>query len=98
VLWIELGTVMARESPEVRVLVRNLRLLLLASWGVYPIAYLLPLFNFDPALALVYRQVGYSIADIIAKPAYGLMLFAIALIKTQQEPEVAPEGALAAVR
>ncbi len=98
VLWGELGTVMARESPEVRVLVRNLRLLLLASWGVYPIAYLLPLFNLDPALALVGRQVGYSIADIVAKPAYGLLLFAIALIKTQQEPEVAPEGALAAVR
>ena len=96
VLWRELGAAMTRESAEVRVLVRNLRLLLLASWGVYPIAYLLPLLNLDPALALVGRQVGYSIADIVAKPAYGLLIYAIARIKTQQELAEAPEGAFAA--
>lgn len=96
VLWRELGVVMARESAEVRVLLRNLRLLLLASWGVYPIAYLLPILNLNPALALVSRQVGYSIADILAKPAYGLLIYAIARIKTRQESAVAPEGALVA--
>lgn len=96
VLWRDLGMVMARESPEVRVLLRNLRLLLLASWGVYPIAYLLPLFNIDPAMALVGRQVGYSIADVIAKPAYGLLIYAIARIKTDEEKADAPVGALVA--
>ena len=96
VLWRELDVVMARESVEVRILLRNLRLLLLASWGVYPIAYLLPLLNIDPALALVSRQVGYSIADVVAKPAYGLLIYAIARTKTQQEQADAPDGALAA--
>ncbi len=96
VLWRDLGVAMARESAEVRVLLRNLRLLLLASWGVYPIAYLLPLLNLDPALALVARQVGYSIADIVAKPAYGLLIYAIARIKTQQAPVGVPEEALEA--
>jgi len=90
VLWRDLGVVMARESAEVRVLLRNLRLLLLASWGVYPIAYLLPLLGLDPATALVARQVGYSIADLVAKPAYGLLIYTIARIKTQQEPAEAP--------
>ena len=96
VLWRDVGARMACESAEVRVLLRNLRLLLLASWGVYPIAYLLPLLNLDPAFALVGRQVGYSIADVIAKPAYGLLIYAIIRIKTQQEHAEAPAGALAA--
>lgn len=96
VLWRDVGVVMARETPQVRVLLRNLRLLLLASWGVYPIAYLLPLLNLDPASALVGRQIGYSIADIIAKPAYGLLIYAIALIKTQRENVEVPAGALVA--
>jgi hypothetical protein len=87
---------MERESAEVRVLLRNLRLLLLASWGVYPIAYLLPLLSLDPATALVARQVGYSIADIVAKPAYGLLIYAIARIKTQQERVEAPAETLPA--
>jgi hypothetical protein len=42
VLWVELGKSLAAQPEKVRVLVRNLRLLLLASWGVYPIAYLAP--------------------------------------------------------
>lgn len=96
VLWRDVGVVMARESPQVRVLLRNLRLLLLASWGVYPIAYLIPLLSLDPAFALVARQVGYSIADVVAKPAYGLLIYAIARIKTQQERADAPAGALVA--
>ncbi|NJM06512.1 bacteriorhodopsin [Candidatus Gracilibacteria bacterium] len=83
VLWRELGAMLTNESEQVRVLVRNLRLLLLASWGVYPIAYLLPLLNIDPALSLVGRQVGYSLADVVAKPAYGLLIYAIARVKTQ---------------
>ncbi len=94
VLWGELNVAMASESSEVRILLRNLRFLLIASWGVYPIAYLLPLLNLDPALALVGRQVGYSIADVIAKPAYGLLIYAIIRIKTQQEQADAPEGVL----
>ncbi|MBC7808925.1 MAG: bacteriorhodopsin [Akkermansiaceae bacterium] len=94
VLWTEVGNAMKNESDEVKGWLFSLRLLLLASWGVYPIAYLLPLFNLDPAVALVGKQVGYSIADVVAKPIYGLMIYAIARIKTQQEKAAAPDGAL----
>ena len=97
VLWGELGAVMAKETPEVRDLLSNLRWILLASWGVYPIAYLIPFFNVDAASALVGRQVGYSIADVIAKPVYGLLIYAIIRIKTQQEKVETPLGALAEV-
>jgi bacteriorhodopsin len=85
VLWRELGDMLQSEPERVRVLVRNLRLLLLASWGVYPIAYLLPLLAVDPTLSLVGRQVGYSLADVVAKPAYGLLIYAIARIKSEMD-------------
>lgn len=85
VLWRELGDMLDAEPAQVHVLVRNLRLLLLASWGVYPIAYLLPLLSIDPALTMVGRQVGYSLADVVAKPVYGLLIYAIVRIKTQLE-------------
>lgn len=95
VLWGEVGAAMTNETPGVSLLMRNLRLLLIASWGVYPIAFLLPLLNVDPALSLVGRQVGYSIADIVAKPAYGLLIYAILRIKTQQMATDGLEGTLA---
>ena len=41
-LWVELGTALALQSPRVKTLMTNLRLLLLFSWGFYPIAYLVP--------------------------------------------------------
>ena len=97
VLWAELGTVVANETPEVASLIRKLRVLLLASWGTYPIAYLFHFLTIDPASILVGRQVGYSIADVLAKPIYGLMIYGIIRIKTMQEKADAPAGALAEV-
>ena len=95
VLWTEVGAAMARETEEVRSILFIVRLVLLASWGVYPIAYLLPLLNLDPAVALIGKQVGYSIADVVAKPAYGLLIYAIARIKSREEMAEAPKGAFA---
>jgi hypothetical protein len=33
----------------------------------------------------VTRQVGYSIADVLAKPLFGLLVLAIALLKSRQD-------------
>jgi hypothetical protein len=41
----------------------------------------------------VVRQVGYSLADILAKPLFGLFILAIALIKTQEDAGSLPETA-----
>jgi len=35
--------------------------------------------------AEVVRQVGYSIGDVIAKPVFGLIIFAIALSKSRDD-------------
>lgn len=82
ILWTELGKAIVHQSEEVRVLFRNTRWLLLATWGFYPIVYLLPMLGIAGATALVGVQVGYSIADVAAKAGYGLMIYAIARAKT----------------
>lgn len=82
VLFIELTRSLDRQPAAVRTTVSRMRILLLATWGVYPIAYLLPLLGFDGADAWVGKQAGYSIADILAKALYGLMIYRIARLKS----------------
>ncbi len=85
-LFVELGRSLERQPERVQVLVRNLRLLLIGSWGFYPIAYLLPiLFGGLSASGVVAVQVGYSLADMIAKAGFGTLIYFIALEKTKAE-------------
>jgi bacteriorhodopsin len=94
VLWVELGRSLERQPERVKVLIGNLRLLLLASWGFYPIAYLLPLILGGlSASGVVAVQVGYSLADIIAKAGFGTLIYFIALEKTAADKVNAPANA-----
>lgn len=92
VLWVELGRALVGESERVRILVRNIRLLTLATWGFYPIAYMGPFFGLGGASGEVFVQVGYSIADVLAKCGYGILIFAIARAKSEADA-VAAENA-----
>ncbi|GAA4129026.1 bacteriorhodopsin-like [Nocardioides fonticola] len=82
VLFVELTRSLDRQPETVRNTVSKMRILLFATWGVYPIAYLLPLLGFDGATAWVGKQAGYSIADILAKCLYGLLIYRIARLKS----------------
>lgn len=95
VLWIELSRAIERQPQEVKGLVKSLRLLLLLSWGVYPIAYLLPVLGVAGASATVGLQVGYTIADILAKPVFGLYIYAIAVAKTQADRDIVAKDRVA---
>lgn len=95
VLFRELGPSIERQPGHAKVLVRNIRWLLLATWGFYPIVYLLPILVQDlntPGL-VVAVQVGYCIADVAAKCGYGLMIFWIARSKSEYDREGAPVAA-----
>jgi len=87
VLWVELSKSLVRQPSAVRTLVRSMRLLLLFSWGVYPIAYLLPMLGIVGTTATVGVQLGYTIADVLAKPLFGLLVFAIAITKTKLDQD-----------
>ncbi len=78
VLFVELSRSIERQPVEVRHTISMLRLALVGLWGIYPIAYMFPLFGgdfFGGADVFVLRQCDYSIADILAKAAYGLVFY-----------------------
>jgi len=87
VLWVELARAAANESPAVRERLTQTKLLLLATWGFYPIAYAMPLLGMSGASATVGLQVGYSIADVLAKCAYGFLIYSIARAKMEANGE-----------
>lgn len=85
VLFGELGQSISRQSERVATLVKGLRTLLLFSWLVYPVAFLLPLTGLSEASAEVFRQVGYSIADVVAKPVFGILIYLVARAKSEED-------------
>ncbi len=85
VLWGELGQQIKSESDRVKELFINTRYLLIATWGFYPIVYALPQFGVDKQTSVVAIQVGYSIADILAKAFYGVMIYRIARAKSEAD-------------
>ena len=85
VLFVELSKSMDRQPIEVRSTIGKLRIMLVGLWGVYPIAYLMPVIGLDGPGAFVARQAGYSIADILAKAAFGLVIYKIARLKSMAD-------------
>jgi bacteriorhodopsin len=89
VLFVELGKSLERQPEGVAATVGRLRLLLIATWGVYPISYIL---GMNPATDMgvaaqqfVGVQVGYTVADVLAKCVFGLTILKIARMKSIAE-------------
>jgi bacteriorhodopsin len=84
ILFVELTKSLEKQPTEVAATVKRLRLLLIATWGVYPISYLLPVImkDADPASSFVGRQIGYTVADVLAKCLFGLTIYKIARLKS----------------
>jgi bacteriorhodopsin len=85
VLFVELGKSLERQPAGVAETIGRLRLLLIATWGVYPIAYIFNIVGDATASSFVTVQVGYTIADILAKCVFGLTILKIAKMKSVAE-------------
>jgi bacteriorhodopsin len=88
VLFVELSRSLDRQPVEVQHTIKMLRLSLVGLWGIYPIAYLFPMIGgdfFGGDNGFVLRQAGYSLADIFAKAAYGLVIYKVARVKSGLE-------------
>jgi len=96
VLWVELSKSLSSQSEKVRKIFQGLRLLLIATWGVYPITFIMAMNSTGAPTAdeVVAREIGYSIADILAKCLFGLIIFSIARIKSAEDDKAfaAAEG------
>ena len=85
VLFAELSKSLDRQPAGVAETVGRLRLLLIGTWGVYPIAYIFNIVGDASAESFVAIQVGYTIADILAKCVFGLTILKIARMKSVAE-------------
>lgn len=86
VLFVQLSGAVDRQIEEAKILIRNARLLIFATWGFYPIAYTIGTLGLGSGASTeVAIQVGYTIADITAKAGLGVFIFNIARVKTVAE-------------
>ena len=87
VLWKQLAESLDRQPETVKPLVKGARLLTLASWGFYPLAYMIPLLGSSIAFEgkQVGLQVGYTVADVVAKVGLGVFIYFIAMAKTEND-------------
>lgn len=74
------------KQPEcVKGLVTSARYLTVISWLTYPGVYIIKSMGLAGNAATTYEQVGYSVADVVAKAVFGVMIWAIADAKTSDE-------------
>ena len=85
-LFVGLGESIERQPDSVKGLIKTARLVTFASWGFYPIVYMAPfVFDTNSGSAEVILQVGYTIADIVAKAGIGVLIYVIARRKSEVE-------------
>jgi len=77
----------ARQPDSVKSLVVAARYLTVISWLTYPFVYIIKNLGLAGAVATTYEQVGYSVADVVAKAVFGVLIWAIAAGKSAEEED-----------
>lgn len=80
-----LGSAIERQPESARGLVKQARLLTFASWGFYPIVYMIPYTSLAGGAVETGVQIGYTIADLVAKVGVGILVYMIAVRKSAAE-------------
>ena len=81
-LFIGLRNSIASQPPSARGLVSTARWIVVISWCFYPVVYVFPMIGFSGGSAATAVQVGYTIADIVAKAMFGVLIYLIAARKS----------------
>lgn len=84
-LFVGLTASIASQPVGARGLVSAARWLLVLSWLFYPIVFVFPMIGFTGGAATTAVQVGYTVADIVAKAVFGVLIFMIAVRKSEAD-------------
>jgi len=84
-LFIGLSKSIAAQPENARGLVNTARWLTLVSWSFYPVVFIFPMIGLTGGVATTAVQVGYTIADIVAKAVFGVVIYMIALRKSEAD-------------
>ncbi len=89
-LFVGLRDAIGRQPENARGLVSSARWILILTWSFYPIVFILPMLGLSGPGATVGIQVGYSLADVLAKAGFGIFIYMIAVRKSQAEADEKP--------
>lgn len=84
-LFVGLKASIANQPASVRGLVNSARVVTVVSWCFYPIVFVFPMIGFTGGGATTAVQIGYTVCDIISKAVFGVLIFNIALRKSEVE-------------
>merc|ERR1711985_53207 len=87
-LAIGLNDASAKQAPSVASLTGYARWLTIISWLTYPFVYIIKMLGISGVTATAGEQIGYSIADVVAKAVFGVLIWAIAAEKSKYEEKV----------
>lgn len=83
-LFVGLSSSINSQPAEVRGLVNLARWVVVLSWSFYPVVYFAPfVIPMDGGTAVAVIEVGYTIADVVAKAFFGVLIYMIAFRKSQ---------------
>ena len=94
-LYNSLDKAITSQPAHVQGLIRTARNLTVMSWCFYPIVFVLPMIGLAGDTAATAVQVGYTIADVVAKAVFGILIYLIAVRKSSDEAHLA-EGVVTA--
>ena len=89
-LFVGLKVSISRQPENVRELVSSARWITVLSWSFYPIVFVFPMIGLSGGAATTAVQVGYTIADIVSKAVFGVVIYMIAVRKSEVELEAVP--------
>jgi bacteriorhodopsin len=86
-LFVGLGDSIAKQPLRARGLVSAARTLTVVAWCFYPIVFIFPMIGLTGGAATTAVQVGYTLADIVAKAVFGVLIYMIAMRKSEVETQ-----------
>merc|ERR1712183_1196439 len=86
-LAVGLKTAAGCQQPTVASLTGYARWLTIISWLTYPFVYIIKMLGISGVAATAGEQIGYSVADVVAKAVFGVLIWAIAAEKSKVESE-----------
>merc|ERR1712178_389121 len=89
-LAVGLSAAAGTQAPSVASLTASARWLTIISWLTYPFVYIIKMLGISGVAATAGEQIGYSIADVVAKAVFGILIWAIAAEKSKVENEKEP--------
>ena len=87
-LFVGLKESIAKQPENARGLVNAARWVTVLSWSFYPVVFVFPMIGFSGAAAATAVQVGYTVADVVSKALFGVLIYMIAVRKSEHEKEV----------